>query len=387
MNVLDHLRGEQPVMAAWRRDFHRHPEIGFQEFRTAGKVAELLRELGLKVRTGIGGTGVVGIIEGRRQGNRSVGLRAELDALPMGGRAHTDYESVRNDAFHGCGHDGHAATLLGAAKYLASNSDFAGTAYFIFQPAEETLRGGLAMMADGLFEIAPAEEIYALHNIPGLTAGHVGVRNGAILSGADHLRIDVHGVGTHAAQPHRGTDPILIACELVGLLQTIVSRSLDPLEAGVVTIGQIHGGTAANIIPETVLLEGTIRSMSESGRALLQRRIREICVGVAHSFGAPIDCVIDQGCPPTINQQAQADAVAAAARKIVGPGRVEENVTPVMASEDFAFMLQRRPGAYFFVGQNGPNCHHPEYVFDDDIMPIGAAIFVQLVRDRLGGNE
>ena len=383
MNVLDYFRQELPTIAAWRRDFHMNPEVGFKEFRTASKIAELLQTWGIAVQTGIGGTGVVGTLNGRRPGPRSIGFRAELDALPMAEKADVPFRSTVEGVFHGCGHDGHAATLLGAAKYLSVQNDFAGTVNFVFQPAEETLRGSSAMLTDGLLEKVRIDEIYALHNNPALDPGKVGVREGAILSGADQLRIEVNGVGAHAAQAHHGIDPIVVACELVGLLQTIVSRSLDALDAGVVTIGSIHGGTASNIIPDQVVLVGTIRSMSTAGRSLLQRRVQEICRGLAVSFNISIDCMIDAGCPPTINHMEQVSVIKSAAARVVGEKNVVADVAPLMASEDFSFMLEQIPGAFYFVGQSGPNCHHPEYVFDEDVIPVGAATIVEIVRERL----
>jgi hippurate hydrolase len=386
MGARDYLQDQLPLLMSWRHDFHAHPEIGFQETRTSARVAELLSGWGIKVRTGVGGTGVIGTLPGRRPGHDAIGFRADMDALPMTGRADVPYRSTRPDAFHGCGHDGHTVTLLGAAKYLSEHPDFAGTVHFIFQPAEETLRGGPAMIADGLFTHAPVSEVYGLHNNPLMPPGKIGIRSGAILSGCDPVRIEVHGVGAHGAQPHQGIDPIVIACELVGLLQTVVSRSLNALDAGVVSFGVIQGGTTANVIPDRVVLEGTIRSMSTDGRALLLRRVREICDGVAKSFGVKIVCEFGAGCPPTMNHAEPSAAVERAARLVVGADNLVADVTPLMASEDFSFMLQERPGAYFFVGQSGPNCHHPEYVFDDSIMPIGGAMFVQIAYDRLNRN-
>ena len=383
MDALNHLRHELPLLMSWRHDFHAHPELGFQETRTAAKVARLLSGWGIEVRTGMGGTGVIGALRGRSPGAGAIGFRADMDALPMTERAEVPYRSTRPGAFHGCGHDGHTATLLGAAKYLSEHPDFAGTIYFIFQPAEETLRGGPAMIDAGLFTHAPVSEVYALHNNPTLTPGKIGIRQGAILSGCDPLRIEVQGVGAHGAQPHHGIDPIVAACELVGVLQTVVSRSLDAQDAGVISIGTVHGGTAPNVIPDRVVLEGTIRSMSKDGRALLLRRVREICGGIANCFNIKITCDIGAGCPPTINHAEQSSAVERAALRIVGPENLVSGVAPLMASEDFSFMLQERPGAYFFVGQSGENCHHPEYVFDDQIMPIGAAMFVEIAYDRL----
>lgn len=371
-------------MREWRRDFHLHPEIGFEEHRTAARVAELLAGWGLSVRSGIGGTGVVATLAGMRSNSRSIGFRAELDALPMVEKTNLPYRSVSEGVFHGCGHDGHAAALLGAASYIAHHGRLNETVHFIFQPAEETLRGTLAMLDDKLLTVAPIDEVYAFHNMPQRRPGSVGVRPGSILSGADGLEIVVRGVGAHGAQPHNGKDPIVIAAELIGLLQTTISRSLDPLEAGVVTIGTVHGGTAHNIIPEEVVLTGSIRSMSVPGRALLKQRVTEICNGLAVAFAASIECKISAGCPPAINHADQVAVVAAAARRVVGPDLLDQNCPPMMASDDFAFLLERRPGAFFFVGQDGPGCHHPCYDFDEEVMAIGAAMFVEIARERAG---
>ena len=371
-------------MIEWRRDFHRHPELGFEEHRTAARIAALLAGWGLSVRSGVGGTGVVATLTGSGSSARSIGFRAEMDALPMAEKTNLPHRSLREGVFHGCGHDGHAAALLGAASYLAQRRELDGTVHFIFQPAEETLKGSLAMLGDGLLSAAPMDEVYALHNMPQRTPGSVGVRPGTILSGADSLRIVIRGVGAHGAQPHKGNDPIVIAAELIGLLQTAISRSLDPLDAGVVTIGTIQGGTADNIIPDEVVLTGTIRSMSKPGRALLKRRVAELCTGLAAAFGASIDCEIADGCPPTTNHAEQVAVVEAAARRVVGPDLLDQNCAPLMASEDFSFLLEERPGAFFFVGQDGPVCHHPSYDFDEDVMAIGAAMFVEIARERVG---
>jgi amidohydrolase len=384
MTVLSDFQQGIAPMTEWRRDFHRHPELGFEEHRTAARIAELLSRWGLSVRSGVGGTGVVATLAGSGNGARAIAFRAEMDALPMAEKTNLPHRSVREGIFHGCGHDGHAATLLGTASYLAHRRELAGTVHFIFQPAEETLRGSLAMLDDGLLSAAPMDEIYAFHNMPQRVVGSVGVRSGSILAGADSLKIVIHGRGAHGAQPHNGTDPIVIAAELIGLLQTTISRSLDPFEAGVVTIGTIQGGTANNIIPDEVVLTGTIRSMSKSGRALLKRRVTEICDGLALAFGIGIDCEILAGCPPTINHPEQVTVVAAAAHRVVGPDLLDQNCMPLMASEDFSFMLERRPGAFFFVGQDGHGCHHPSYDFDENVMAIGAAMFVEIARERVG---
>jgi len=384
MTVLDDFRQGFAPMIEWRRDFHRHPELGFEEHRTAARIAALLAGWGLSVRSGVGGTGVVATLTGSGSSARSIGFRAEMDALPMAEKTNLPHRSLREGVFHGCGHDGHAAALLGAASYLAQRRELDGTVHFIFQPAEETLKGSLAMLGDGLLSAAPMDEVYALHNMPQRTPGSVGVRPGTILSGADSLRIVIRGVGAHGAQPHKGNDPIVIAAELIGLLQTAISRSLDPLDAGVVTIGTMQGGTADNIIPDEVVLTGTIRSMSKPGRALLKRRVAELCTGLAAAFGASIDCEIADGCPPTTNHAEQVAVVEAAARRVVGPDLLDQNCAPLMASEDFSFLLEERPGAFFFVGQDGPVCHHPSYDFDEDVMAIGAAMFVEIARERVG---
>ncbi|CAB3885568.1 MULTISPECIES: M20 aminoacylase family protein [Achromobacter] len=384
MQVRDWFVERQPEFAQWRQDLHAHPELGFQEHRTAEQVAAKLRHWGLEVHEGIGGTGVVAVLPGKRPGNRRIGLRADMDALPMQEKTTLPYRSVHDGAFHGCGHDGHTATLLAVALHLSQNRDFAGTVNFIFQPAEETLAGGAAMIADGLFKRFPCDEIYGLHNNPMLGKGRVAVREGALLAACDGFTIRVHGVGCHGGMPQQGNDPVVIASQLVGMLQTVVSRSLDPLVAGVVSVGMMHGGSAPNVIPDMMELRGTVRTMSVSARETALRRMREICEGLALANATRIDCEFGLGCPPTINAPGPAATVAAAAARVVGAESVDTRITPLMASEDFSYLLQECPGAYFFVGQDGPFCHHPEFDFDDDILPTGAAVFVEIVRDRLG---
>ncbi|KNY08859.1 amidohydrolase [Achromobacter piechaudii] len=384
MQVRDWFVERQPEFAQWRQDLHAHPELGFQEHRTAEQVAAKLRHWGLEVHEGIGGTGVVAVLPGKRPGNRRIGLRADMDALPMQEKTTLPYRSVHDGAFHGCGHDGHTATLLAVALHLSQNRDFAGTVNFIFQPAEETLAGGAAMIADGLFKRFPCDEIYGLHNNPMLGKGRVAVREGALLAACDGFTIRVHGVGCHGGMPQQGNDPVVIASQLVGMLQTVVSRSLDPLVAGVVSVGMMHGGSAPNVIPDMMELRGTVRTMSVSARETALRRMREICEGLALANSTRIDCEFGLGCPPTINAPGPAATVAAAAARVVGAESVDTRITPLMASEDFSYLLQECPGAYFFVGQDGPFCHHPEFDFDDDILPTGAAVFVEIVRDRLG---
>ncbi|KNE26082.1 M20 aminoacylase family protein [Achromobacter spanius] len=384
MQVRDWFVERQPEFAQWRQDLHAHPELSFQEHRTADLVASKLRQWDLDVHGGIGGTGVVAVLQGERPGKRRIGLRADMDALPMQEKTMLPYRSTHEGTFHGCGHDGHTATLLAVAQHLSQNRDFAGTLNFIFQPAEETLAGGVAMIQDGLFTRFPCDEIYGLHNNPMLGKGRVAVREGALLAACDGFVIRVHGVGCHGGMPQQGNDPVVIASQLVGMLQTVVSRSLDPLVAGVVSVGMMNGGTAPNVIPDMIELRGTVRTMSIPARETALRRVREICEGLGVANATRIDLEFGMGCPPTINAPGPAATVAAAAVRVVGADLVDDRITPLMASEDFSYLLQECPGAYFFVGQDGHFCHHPEYDFDDDILPTGAAVFVEIVRDRLG---
>ena len=383
MAMLERFEAELPLMTSWRHDFHAHPEIGFHEVRTSGIVADLLGQWGIAVSR-VGDTGVVGTLAGKRPGNRTIGLRADIDALPMQEETELAYKSTTPGAFHGCGHDGHTSILLGAAKVLAADPDFAGTVHFIFQPAEETLYGAKTMIAQGLFERFPCDEVYGLHNFPGLGVGKVAVIPGAIMAACDCVRFTVKGTGAHGAMPHLGNDPVVVAGQLIVALQSVISRNLDPLESGVVSVCQVHGGSAFNVIPAEVALEGTIRAMSKPARALLHRRVREISAGVASAFNAVIDVDIIEGCPPTINTAEQTDAVVRVAHDVVGEANFVAGMKPVMGSEDFSFMLDACKGAYFVVGQDGPFCHHPSYQFDDAIMPVGAAMFAGIVRDRLG---
>ncbi|MCW2272792.1 hippurate hydrolase [Rhodoblastus acidophilus] len=369
------------TMTDWRHDLHRFPELGRQEVRTSAKIAGILTKLGMEVRTGLAGTGVVGTLRGR-DGAGAIGLRAEIDALPIEEQAAVSFRSRTPGVFHACGHDGHMAILLGAATALARAPDFKGTVHFIFQPAEEALNGAEEMIAAGLFEKFPCDEIYALHNAPTLGVGVVAVRTGAILAACDDFTIFVRGRGAHAALPHLGADPIVAAAQLVTNLQTVVSRSLDPTESGVVTIGMIFGGTSPNVIPESVVLRGTARAGGSAARETIGRRIREICAGVAAAQDLSIEFKIDMGCPATINAEAPTEALARAAR--AAGAQVITEMPTLMGSEDFATMLQARPGCYFLLGQGGEMIHHPAYAFDDSILPLGAAIFVNIVRDRLG---
>ena len=372
-------------MQGWRRDIHRHPELGFKEHRTAEKVAALLKSWSIEVVADFGGTtGVIGTLRGTRGTGVALGLRADMDALPMQENGHAEYRSIHDNVFHGCGHDGHTAILLGVAKYLSSHKDFRGTVHFIFQPAEETLRGGSEMIRHGLFERFPCDEIYALHNNNCVPAGKVGVRAGAILSACDLFRIRIKGVGSHAAMPHKSVDPIIIGSSIVQSLQSVVSRNVDPFDAAVLSICKFHAGTAINVIAETAQLEGTVRTLSKAAQALMLARLRTVCEGAAQTFGCEVTFEHLQSSPPTINTEAETDVVRRAAECVVGKDNVIANADALMASEDFAFMLEQRPGSYFFLGHDGLTCHHPEFDFDDSSSSIGAGVFIQIVRQRLG---
>lgn len=371
-------------MRTWRRNIHQHPELGFHEHRTAGMVADLLISWDIEVHTGVGGTGVVGTIRGTKGAGLSIGLRADMDALPMQEKGTVAHRSIHDNVFHGCGHDGHTAILLGVAKYLSANRAFRGTVHVIFQPAEETLRGGSEMIRDGLFDRFHCDEIYALHNNNALPKGKIGVRSGAILSACDLFRINIQGVGSHAAMPHRSVDPLMIGAAIVQSIQSIVSRNIDPLDTAVVSVCKFIAGTAINVIADTALLEGTVRTLSVAAQELTLKRLRDICDGAARMYGCKVEFEHMQSSPPTVNTPDQTEVVRAAAEHVLGVDNVIDNVAPLMASEDFAFMLQQRPGSYFFLGHDGLTCHHPEFDFDDNTATSGAAVFIEIVHSRLG---
>ena len=371
-----------------RRDLHAHPEIGFEETRTSGIVAEKLAAWGIEVHRGVGKTGVVGVLTGRGAGSRRIGLRADMDALPMDEETNLPYRSKHPGRFHGCGHDGHTTMLLGAARYLAETRKFAGTVVFIFQPAEEGLGGARAMLADGLFERFPCDEIYALHNAPEGPQGQVSVHSGPMMAGADFFDIRITGRGAHGAHPHQAIDPIAVAITLAQAMQTIVSRNTDPRYPTVVSITQIHAGSAYNVIPESAHLAGTVRTFRDEVRELVRTRIRALASGIAASFAASIE--VDNRDIFTVleNHEAQTLAATEAAREIVGEALLEAAPRPKMASEDFADMLRAVPGAYFWLGQTpGPAVHNPGYIFDDGILPIGASLLARIAERQLAGGS
>ena len=389
MPVINSIVAQQDEMTAWRRDIHAHPELGFEEVRTAGIVADKLKSWGLEVHTGIGVTGVVGVLHGRDGDGsaRTVGLRADMDALPMTEETGLAYQSTNPGVFHGCGHDGHTTMLLGAAKYLSETRNFSGTVNFIFQPAEEGKGGADRMIKDGLFDRFNSDEVYALHNWPYLDVGQVGVCAGPAMAASDEFHITIRGRGGHAAMPHGTIDPILAASHVVTALQSLVSRSADPVRAAVLSVTQFHAGSAFNVIPDSVYLCGTARSFDKDIQDLIEQRLEAITTSVAAAFGATAEVTYRRGYPATVNPPEYARIAADIARDVCGADRVLTDIDPVMGAEDFAFMLEQRPGAYLFVGQEGGptacSVHNPQYDFNDEILPIGASLLASIVESRL----
>jgi amidohydrolase len=379
-----------PGLVALRRDLHAHPELAFKEHRTAGIVASALRDLGLEVHEGIGGTGVVGVLRAGR-GRKSVGLRADMDALPMLEQGERPYVSRFPGVHHGCGHDGHTAMLLGAARHLARTRRFDGTVHFIFQPAEEGRGGARVMVQEGLFERFPCDSVYALHNWPELPAGTAQTRPGAIMAAADRFDIVVRGRGGHAAQPHRTPDAVLAASELVTQLHTIASRRIPPTENAVLSVTRISGGQSHNVLPSAVELTGTVRSFDADVQDTIEAAIRQIAQGVAQATGTRIEVDYVRYYPATVNT-AQEAALALRAAEAAG---LKASMAPSAAftSEDFAFMLKARPGAYLWLGQGAgpqradstPPLHHPSYDFNDEVLPLGVTWFVQVAGLALAG--
>ena len=384
MPTLPQIEAFKDELVAIRRDLHAHPEIGFEEVRTSGIVADKLAGWGIEVHRGIGRTGVVGVLRGTGGAGKRIGLRADMDALPMEETTNLAFSSKIPGRMHACGHDGHTTMLLGAARYLAENRNFPGTVIFIFQPAEEGLGGARAMIADGLFERFPCDEIYGLHNAPNLDHGQISVFPGPAMAGADFFDIKITGRGSHGAMPHLGRDPVMVAVALASALQTIVSRNADPREAAVLSITQIHAGTAYNIIPEEATLAGTIRTFSPEIAQLARDRMREIAAGLAISFGCEISVEIRDIFTVLVNHPEPSAFAADVAREIVGAANVLTEPRQIMGSEDFADMLRAVPGAYCWVGHAGSApVHNPAYVLDEGILPIGASLLARLAETRL----
>jgi len=372
---------------AWRHDIHTHPELGFRENRTAGVIAKLLAEFGLEVHTGIGATGIVGVLQ-RGTADQAIGLRADIDALPIQEANTFEHRSVHDGVFHGCGHDGHTAMLLAAAKQMAESGEFDGTVYFIFQPSEEDGRGALAMIDDGLFDRFAMKAVYGMHNMPGIPAGQFAVKKGVIMTSEDIFVIEIKGRGGHASMPDRAIDPVVITAEVILALQSIVSRSVGPQDWGVVSVTEVLTDGARNVIPSTVTIKGDCRAMSEKTQALIESRMREIVAGITAAHRAEGTVEYRNDFVVTVNTPEETDAAIAAARKVAGEPAVDADCPPCSASEDFARMLQRKPGCYILIGNGldghcGATLHNPNYDLNDEILTVGANYWLTLVEDQL----
>jgi hippurate hydrolase len=384
MPSIERIEGFAADLTAIRHDLHAHPEIGFEEKRTSGIVADKLTQWGIEVHRGIGGTGVVGVLKGNGTGGKRIGLRADMDALPMEENTNLKWRSTIPGRFHGCGHDGHTTMLLGTARYLAETKNFDGTVHFIFQPAEEGLGGARAMIKDGLFDKFPCDEIYGLHNAPDLNHGELAIFPGPGMAGADFFDITVNGYGAHGAMPELSRDPVVIAMNLGQALQSIVSRNVDPLQSAVLSITKIHAGSAYNVIPNEAVLSGTVRAFSDKVRHMIRDRMKTIAAGMAQAFQVEIKVDIRDIFSVLVNSDEHSKVVEDVARTVVDPAKVLTRSTPKMGSEDFADMLQAVPGAYFWVGHEGSvPVHNPGYVLDDKILPIGASMFARIIETRL----
>jgi hippurate hydrolase len=368
----------------WRHDFHRNPELLFDVHRTASVVAEKLKAFGVdEIVTGLGRTGVVGIIKGKAPGDKVIGLRADMDALPIEEETNLPHRSTVPGKMHACGHDGHTAMLLGAARYLSETRNFSGTVAVIFQPAEEGGGGGREMCADGLMTRFGIQEVFGLHNMPGMPVGSFAIRKGAMMAAADRFLVRFEGRGGHAAKPHETIDTLLAASHLVTAAQSIVSRNADPLESLVVSITAIHAGETFNVIPQHAEVKGTVRTLSPAMRDLAETRFRAIAAGVASTFGVSYDVDYERGYPVTFNHAEQTDFVSDVARAL-SAGKVDTGIAPSMGAEDFSYMLEERPGAYIFMG-NGDTAglHHPAYDFNDEALPVGIAYWASLVETAM----
>ncbi|GLT11346.1 M20 family metallopeptidase [Sulfitobacter sp. G21635-S1] len=385
MNVMPIIADSTEELEAIFKDLHAHPEIGFTEHRTAGVVAEKLKAYGVdEIHTGIAGTGVVGIIRGNREGARRIGLRADMDALPINEETNLAYASTNPGVMHACGHDAHTTMLLGAARHLAATRDFAGTAVLIFQPAEEGLGGARGMLADGLFERFPCDEIYGMHNMPNGEAGKVGICKGAAMAGASFFDITIQGKGSHAAMPHQSRDPLVIASDLVGSLQTILSRNIAPLDTCVLSVTQIHSGSAYNVVPDSASLAGTIRYFKDEVCQLAETRMRELCAGFATAYGVTINIDLRNIFDVLMNDADLSDAYMEAAADIVGRENISGTDEPATGSEDFADMLKVVPGAYCRIGHSGTTgLHNPSFFLDPEVLPVGASVMARIVERRL----
>ena len=393
MKVLDSLVTQSASIAAVRRDIHAHPELCFEELRTSELVAKLLTDWGLEVHRGLGKTGVVGILKNGTS-NKAIGLRADMDALPMQEFNQFEHASKHAGKMHACGHDGHVAMLLAAAQHLSKNKNFNGTVYFIFQPAEEGGGGAREMIQDGLFEKFPMQAVYGMHNWPGLEVGKFALSAGPVMASSNEFKITIHGKGCHAALPHNGIDPVPVACQMVQAFQTIISRNKKPVDAGVISVTMIHTGEATNVVPDHCEMQGTVRTFTTEVLDMIEQRMREVANHTCAAFGATCTFEFERNYPPTINHAAETQFAKEVMHSIVG----ENNVVvqePTMGAEDFSYMLQAKPGVYCFIGNGdgvhreighgeGPcTLHNPNYDFNDELIPLGGTYWVKLVEAAL----
>jgi len=393
MKVIDSIVTQAPGIAAVRRDIHAHPELCFEEIRTADLVAQKLTEWGIPVHRGMGKTGVVGILKNGTSA-RAIGLRADMDALPMQEFNQFAHASQHKGKMHACGHDGHVAMLLAAAQHLSAHKDFDGTVYFIFQPAEEGGGGAREMMRDGLFDKFPMQAVYGMHNWPGLQEGQFALSAGPVMASSNEFKITIHGKGCHAALPHNGIDPVTIACQMVQAFQTIISRNKKPVDAGVISVTMIHTGEATNVVPDHCELQGTVRTFSLDVLDMIEQRMRDVAAHTCAAFGATCTFEFERNYPPTINHAAETAFAREVMAQIVGSANVVAQ-EPTMGAEDFSYMLQAKPGAYCFIGNGdgvhremghgeGPcTLHNPNYDFNDALIPLGATYWVRLVETYL----
>ena len=397
MQLIESILADSAAVAAIRRDLHAHPELRFEENRTADVIAKALGEWGIEVHRGLGKTGVVGIV---KNGNspRAVGLRADIDALPITERNSFAHASRHPGKMHACGHDGHTAMLLAAAKHLARHRHFDGTVYLIFQPAEEGGGGAREMIKDGLFERFPMEAVFGAHNWPGMKVGQFAVKSGPVFASSNEFKITIHGKGAHGAMPHLGIDPVPVACQMVQAFQTIITRNMRPIDTGVISVTMIHTGEATNVVPESCVLEGTVRSFTTEVLDLIERRMKTVADATCAAFEASCEFEFTRNYPPTINHAAETEFAKSVMAEVVGSENVLE-FEPTMGAEDFSYFLQARPGCYFVIGNGdgahragghglGPcMLHNPSYDFNDDLIPLGATLWVRLAERWLASSS
>ncbi len=387
MPILNSINQMLSEMTEWRQDLHKIPEIGLEEYETSKYIKNKLKEFNINFKDGYSNTGIVAWVEGNKNTtDKTLGLRADFDALPMPEKNEFDHKSINNGMMHACGHDGHTTMLLGAAKYLSENNDFNGKVYFIFQPGEEGLAGGKKMIDDGMFKDFKIDEVYALHNMPGLPLGTFGLNSGPMMAAVDEFDIIVKGKGGHAAQPHLSIDPIVISAQVISAAQTIISRSTNPVDKALISITKINAGTAYNVIDDQVKMGGTIRTFKKETRSYIEKRLREVCNGIAEAHGAEIKIQFDlvNKYPPTINSKKESVFAANVAKDLVGEDKVITDIDPSMGGEDFSYMLEQKPGSYLFVGQRDEvhiaDLHTTKYDFNDSLLPLGVNFWVDLVK-------